>query len=209
MLEGCKVELIDITPNALEKIAKISRYSTNRQGKTFADKVERFKDAESFVRKNVINRGHYNIGRHAIVSFSIECSRACQNQLVRSAHLSYIVESQRYVSYNSEFIFPESIKENPEANVLYDRCLSEIYDNYMTLIREYDIPKEDARYLLPNACLTKMVVTGNLQAWRDFVNLRTSKSAQSEIRGIAKEILKQLLTSEVEVFFEDLKGKEN
>ena len=119
---------------------------------------------------------------HAVFKIS-DISRACQNQFVRSKHLDFLVESQRYVKQTSRgFVYPPSLpdklrKEVQEhvnhTNRLYQRLLVD------------GVSKEDARSILPQNSMTTMYVAGNFQAWIDFLKLRVSKHAQSEIRQVA------------------------
>jgi thymidylate synthase (FAD) len=171
-------------------------------------------EAENFVRK-LVKKGHLSVGRHCNASFEVICSRACSHQLVRHSHLNYTQESQRYVKFinwqelnndNIEdyFIIPPSIKEKDEINEFKVDCIDACYDYYYYISN--GIPKEDARYILPNACKTRLVVSGNFQAWMDFIKLRTDKKAQWEIREIAEQI-RDILIEEAPAFFEGLKGE--
>jgi thymidylate synthase (FAD) len=83
--------------------------------------------------------------------------------------------------------------------------IKEIFDSYENLI-QLGIPKEDARYILPNSTMSRIFVKMNFRAWRHFLKLRCDASAQWEIRDIAKEILKILYKNSPSVF-EDLYEK--
>ena len=189
------VKLLFITPDYAKTIEYAARISTSTECR---------ENSEEFVKK-LVKKGHLSVGRHCNASFEIICSRACSHQLVRHTHLAYTQESQRYVTFDNEFIIPESIKNNKEAKLFFKNSLDHIKNSYEELL-DMGIPKEDARYMLPNACLTRLVVSGNFQAWWDFVILRTDKSAQWEIREIAEEI-KKILIKEAPAFFDFEKEK--
>lgn len=197
-----QVRLLYITPGYAETIEYAARTSTATDCR---------ENSEEFVKK-LVKKGHLSVGRHCNASFEIICSRACSHQLVRHTHLAYTQESQRYVKFinwqelnndNIEdyFIIPPSIKEKDEINEFKVDCIDACYD-YDYYVSK-GIPKEDARYILPNACKTRLVVSGNFQAFYDFIKLRTDKAAQWEIREIAEEI-RDILLQEAPAFFEPL-----
>lgn len=194
------VKLIHITPDYAKTIEYAARTSTATECK---------ENSEDFVRK-LVNKGHLSVGRHCNASFEIICSRACSHQFVRHTHLVYTQESQRYVKFNtslSEFddtyVIPDSIRNNfHRIAPSFLNTIEQIECCYDAMIK-VGIPKEDARYILPNACKTRLVVSGNFQAWMDFIKLRTDKAAQWEIREIAEEIF-AILKEEAPAFFEPL-----
>ncbi len=140
------------------------------------------------------DRGHLATMRFATATFEVSnISRVCSHQFVRSKHLDFLQESQRYVdnSAHLEYYTPEDIAKNPKFLEYYDAAMTTAHRLYKYL-RAQGIKKEDARYLLPNAVNTKLIVTGNFQAWSDFITLRSDPAAQLEIRQVAltiKEIL--------------------
>jgi len=191
------VSLIHITPDYAGKIEFAARTSTaTKCGET----------PEEFVKK-LVKKEHLSVGRHCDASFEIVCSRACSHQLVRHTHLAYTQESQRYVEFDfddgdyANYIIPQTVANNKNC-VLWGHAMTQIRKTYKGLI-ESGVPKEDARYILPNACKTRIVVSGNFQAWWDFIKLRTDKAAQWEIRGIAEEV-RDILLKEAPAFFKPL-----
>ena len=99
-------------------------------------------------------------------------------------------ESQRYVSMSEpEWVLPPAIEENPEAKGIWERFAGEVRDVYRAL-RELGVRKEDARFALPNATATRIVVTMNFRELRHFFRIRCDRAAQWEIRALAKEMLK-------------------
>jgi thymidylate synthase (FAD) len=134
--------------------------------------------------------------QHATTTFLIEgISRSCTHQLVRHRRGSYSQESQRYVDLDKgkwNFIMPPSIRTNDRAASLYDAYLEDLGSTYRNL-REAGVRKEDARFILPNAAETRLVVTMPHDAWEHFVWLRAlDKAAQWEIRTLGQIVLTHL-----------------
>jgi len=147
-------------------------------------------EASSFLKAR-IREGHESIIEHASATFEIGgISRACSHQLVRHRIASYSQESQRYVDLsNPELVVPPSVARSPEAMRIWDDLTGQMSEAYRDL-RELGIKKEDARFLLPHATATRIVVTMNFRELRHFFTLRCDRAAQWEIRVLAKEMLK-------------------
>lgn len=146
------------------------------------------------ITNRVMSYGHMSVVEHASFTFSIEgVSRAMTHQLVRHRIASYTQQSQRYVAYDTleKFVSPPSITKNAEAKKIFDETLERISEAYKKLLA-IGIPKEDARFILPNAAKTNIIVTMNARELRHFFNLRCCNRAQWEIREIAVEMLKQV-----------------
>lgn len=143
--------------------------------------------------RRVTGYGHVSVIEHASFTFSVEgVSRSMTHQLVRHRVASYTQQSQRYVSYDAleEYVTPPSIAQNVEAKRAYDEVLSKVSQTYRRLL-ELGMSKEDARFVLPNAAKTNIVVTMNARELRHFFNLRCCTRAQWEIREVATEMLRQ------------------
>ncbi len=140
-----------------------------------------------------IREGHESIIEHASVTFDISgISRACSHQLVRHRIASYSQESQRYVDMSApEFVVPPSVAESAEARAVWDEFLAKVGEAYRQL-RALGVRKEDARFVLPNATATRIIVTMNFRALRHFIQVRCDKAAQWEIRALALEMLRQV-----------------
>jgi thymidylate synthase (FAD) len=151
--------------------------------------------------KSRIREGHESIIEHASVTFEISgISRACTHQLVRHRIASYSQESQRYVEMSApEFVVPPSVAENPEAMAAWDEFMGQVSDTYHRL-RELDVRKEDARFVLPNATTTRIIVTMNFRSLRHLFSVRCDKAAQWEIRALALEMLRQVYALAPAVF---------
>lgn len=138
------------------------------------------------------DKGHLATLRFAHATFHITgISRACSHQFVRSKHLDFLQRSQRYCKENeTSFVVPPYLVDSPFEEEYLQHCRDSV-SLYNELI-ENGTKKEDARFVLPEGTQTELIVTGNLQAWLDFIKLRADKHAQWEIRAVAKEINNQL-----------------
>ena len=148
----------------------------------------------TFIKK-LIAMGHESVLEHASATFEVSgISRACSHQIVRHRLCSFSQESQRYVEMEGDvclFVVPGKIAENTAALTVYGDFLGWCKMAYKKL-REAGIPKEDARFVLPNATHTRLIWTANLREWRHIIKVRCSKAAQWEIRGVCKAILWEL-----------------
>lgn len=178
-----KVTLIQQTPNPIEKIAQYASICYDSDPKNPLKLVQ-----------HLYKNGHHSVFEHITFTFKIEgISRACSHQLVRHRHASYTQRSQRYCSESeSEAIMPPKIAENPEAKAYYTRIFELIHMVYNTLIDEYKIPREDARYVLPNAMTTELYMTLNLRELIHLANERLCTRAQWEIRQMVKLMVEQV-----------------
>jgi len=123
---------------------------------------------------------------HVVYMFEIEdCSRVTTHQLVRHRVASYDQESQRFSAATKEgVVTPPSIQSNETALKAFDEALKVVYSAYEKMTAA-GIPKEDARYILPSAIKTKLVMTLNARSLMHMVWQRTALQAQWEIRELA------------------------
>lgn len=171
------VELEFITPNALERIG---RYA----GICYNSSLER----ETCIKRAVAckDKGHLATLRFATATFHVSgISRVCSHQFVRSKHLDFLQRSQRYCSELQSSVVEPKMTQEQEAE--YFTAILGAQEAYENLIK-MGMRKEDARFVLPEATTTELIVTGNFQAWIDFIRLRADKHAQWEIREVAKTI---------------------
>ena len=156
------------------------------------------------VLHHIIKAGHWTPLEFATFNFRIEgVSRALTHQLVRKrVGVAFCQESQRRIEYGSRFnyIVPESIRESTVSLAGYKRLMEAILDIYEQLI-EGDIPAEDARYVLPNACTATIDMSINYHALLDLCGERLCSRAQWEIRE-----LMECLKAEVEKVSPKLAG---
>jgi len=173
------VELLDITPNALEFLGRCAGICYNSS-----------LDTGPCIKRAVSckDKGHLATLRFAHATFHIcGISRVCSHQFVRSKFLDFLQRSQRYCNESeTQFVVP-----NTDMAALITDSYKASLDTYNKLI-EAGVKKEDARFVLPNGGTTELVVTGNFQAWLDFIKLRADTHAQLEIRQVAKEINNKL-----------------
>ena len=127
---------------------------------------------------------------HVVYMFEIEdCSRVTTHQLVRHRAASYDQESQRFSAATREgVVTPPSIQKNGAALGAYDEALKAVYSAYEKMVAA-GVPKEDARYVLPSAIKTKLVMTINARSLMHIVWQRTALQAQWEIRELANKML--------------------
>jgi thymidylate synthase (FAD) len=187
-----KVKLLRYTADA-ELLCGTAAQTTIKSGKP-SEILEEI-DSETAKRKikMVTGYGHASVIEHASFTFSLEdVSRAMTHQLVRHRIASYTQQSQRYVTYDTleKYVTPPSITDNDEAKKTFDDTLEKISETYQKLLK-IGIPKEDARFILPNAAKTNIIVTMNARELRHFFNLRCCARAQWEIIEVAVEMLKQ------------------
>ncbi|MEN6429233.1 MAG: FAD-dependent thymidylate synthase [Coriobacteriales bacterium] len=184
------VKLMYHTPDPERAIASAARLCYAPVGA--AELLETMSpEAVRRVLKTVITSGHLSALEHASYTFAVEgVSRAMTHQLVRHRLASYNQQSQRYVRYDSPptFVEPESVAADAEAHAIFERATSEAFTSYRSLV-DRGIPAEDARYVLPNAMETKIVITMNVRELLHFFELRCCKRAQWEIRELALRML--------------------
>ncbi len=126
---------------------------------------------------------------HVVYMFEIEdCSRVTTHQLVRHRVASYDQESQRFSAATKEgVVTPPSISANEAALDAYEDGLKAVYSAYEKMVAA-GVPKEDARYILPTAIKTKLVMTVSARSLMHIVWQRTALQAQWEIRELAAQL---------------------
>lgn len=195
-----RVELIAHTPDPDKICATAARLCYSPRGAS--DLIDYGINANGL--KHVIASGHESVIEHATFTFSVEgVSRALSHQLVRHRVASYSQQSQRYVTMkNPSYVIPESIKGCGTGVIrTYVGIMDKLTTMYNSLI-DLGIPPEDARYILPNACATNIVVTMNARELRHFFSLRCCNRAQWEIRELADKML-ELCKDVAPIIFED------
>ncbi|MFP4201187.1 MAG: FAD-dependent thymidylate synthase [Clostridia bacterium] len=137
--------------------------------------------------------GHLSPFEHAHFVVGIEgLSRVASHQLVRSRIASYSQQSQRYIDQRGfEYVTPPQIRKDPTLKVLYERHMDESRDLYRRL-REAGVEREDARFVLPGAASSNIIMSKNARAWLEWFELRTCTRSQWEIRILANKIMRLL-----------------
>ncbi len=200
-----KVTLLTYTPQPQKIMAAAAKLCYARSDiDTVMDGLTDQK-TDSFIEM-LSGLGHESPMEHMNFTFGIEnVSRSLLAQITRHRHASFSVQSQRYVKeLDFEFITPPQIADNPEAKKIYLTTMQDIANSYNTLadmLKKANIESgmnekaaekkaiEDARYVLPNACTTKMIVTMNARSLMNFFKLRCCNRAQWEIRELAFQML--------------------
>ena len=143
------------------------------------------------VLTTIMASGHFSTLEHASYTFSVEgVSRALTHQLVRHRLASFNQQSQRYVKFKEEpqVVRPASVDATPQTAEAFDAAIEACWQAYDALVQA-GVPAEDARYVLPNACETKIVVTMNIRELLHFFENRCCNRAQWEIRELAWKML--------------------
>lgn len=185
------VELLYHTPDPERAIATAARLCYAPVGA--AELMETMPpERVTSVLSTIMKSGHFSTLEHASYTFAVEgVSRALTHQLVRHrVGASFNQQSQRYVKFTNgiDLVIPSSVAENPEAKQAFDEAMACSVAAYEKLL-DLGIPAEDARYLLPNAAASKIVITMNVRELLHFFNLRCCNRAQWEIRELAHAML--------------------
>ena len=209
-----KVKLITHTPDPDKLVAEAAKlcYSASDidslEEKLTPEKVEQFLD-------RLVDVGHESPVEHASFTFGIEgVSRSLLAQITRHRIASFSVQSQRYVDMTDfKYVTPPSIEAIPEAESEFvkameedalhyenireklieahkKKLISEGIDEKSAAFKAEKMANEDARYVLSNACDTKIIMTMNVRSLYNFFRLRCCNRAQWEIRELACEMLR-------------------
>lgn len=200
----CRVELLAHTPEPLSLIYAAFRqcyhagFAGDMWQRLVAGDIDRQKQAD-FISQ-VLESGHASPIEHVSFTFAVEgVSRALTHQLVRHRLASYSQQSQRYVDgSNFEYILPPAIARNQAARARFEAFMAEVGSAYRDLkqILEQDGRKgakanEDARFVLPQAAESKIVLTMNCRVLLHFFEERCCSRAQWEIRHMADMMLER------------------
>ena len=185
-----QVELLYHTPDPERAIATAARLCYAPVGA--AELMETMPDDKvRSVLRTVISSGHLSTLEHASYTFAVDgVSRALTHQLVRHRLASYNQQSQRYVKFKDglEVVKPETVSADPELERIFDEAIDAAVEGYKKLL-DAGVPAEDARYLLPNAAESKIVITMNVRELLHFFSLRGCNRAQWEIREMAHRMI--------------------
>lgn len=184
-----QVDLIAYTPAPEQVVAAAARLCHAPVGAAALKEAMGEKQSQGLVDR-VIAMGHTSTLEHVSFTFAIEgVSRALTHQLVRHRIASYSQQSQRYVgAHDFAYIIPPSIANNDNARRRFAELMAQARQCYQELTA-LGVAKEDARYVLPNATETKILVTMNARALLNFFRLRCCSRAQWEIRALAETML--------------------
>lgn len=186
---GMRVSLLCHTPEPERLVAAAARlcYADSPPEDLLARMSE--EEVRAFLGR-LTRMGHLSPFEHASFTFAVSgVSRALTHELVRHRIASYSQRSQRWLNESGfSYITPPSIAGNQAACEIFTAALDEIQSAYAKLLA-LGIPKEDARFLLPNACQSQIVITMNARGLHNFFALRCCARAQWEIRTLARRML--------------------
>lgn len=184
------VELLNYTPRPEVQVARAARLCY------YGSDIDQLKETMTPVKsaelvRKLVKMGHLSTVEHVTFTFGIEgVSRALSHQLVRHRIASYSQQSQRYVDGRKfSYVIPPSIEKDLHLKYRYERFMDECQELYEVLA-DNGIPKEDARFVLPNATDTKIICTFNVRSLYNFFEHRCCNRAQWEIRALAWEMLR-------------------
>lgn len=181
------VTLMSITPQAEQVIEQACR--------TCYLSFHRFNppaSTEELIKK-ILKKGHHSVLEHAHATFRIKGgSRVFTHELIRHRLISPSQESQRYVQYGKtrpfDYVVPPSVAQTPFAE-RFKELASETQQFYEEMVKG-GVPKEDARYILPNATTSEIVITANFREFRHLFTVRCTPFAHWEIRKVCVEMCK-------------------
>lgn len=194
-----KVELLNHTPDP-------DRSAAHAALTCYSEELPKKEDMDEETVREILDKikesGHHSVIEHSSFTFSVEgVSRALTHQLVRHRLASYSQQSQRYVDIEDfEPVVPDSIIENKRTAELYEEFMKEVQKTYKQLKEEG--PLEDARYVLPNAAKTNIIITMNARELWHFFSMRCCRRAQWEIRDMANRML-EMAEEVAPIIFED------
>ena len=184
-----EVRLLAHTPEPDVIVAASARicYSSVTSGELLQGEEEKLSQK---LIANLFTSGHLSTFEHVSFTFGIDgLSRVASHQLVRHRVASFSQQSQRYVKMGDDVVIPPSIKANPEALRLFQEQADSAHDTYKLLTEKFNIPKEDARFILPHGHATNLVMTMNARELHHFFRLRLCRRAQWEIHELARKML--------------------
>jgi len=187
-----KVSLLQHTPDPERSVALAARLCYSPA--SIAELAEKLSQSDIAVfLEKIMSLGHQSVLEHVSFTFGIDgISRACSHQLVRHRLASYSQQSQRYVTFKGDdfpLVIPETISVSEKRTELFSKAVKAAAEAYRELVAD-GVPAEDARFVLPNAAETKIIVTMNARELLHFFELRCCERAQWEIRALAVEMLR-------------------
>jgi thymidylate synthase (FAD) len=191
-----KVDLLSITPDAEILIERAGRTCYMSQDRMNPSSTEKF-------LRMLVAKGHTSVLEHAVATFRVSgISRAATHQLVRHRLCSFSQKSQRYVPETSpSFVVPPSIQSGAERRAIFDQLIKDSMEAYTGLI-SLGVPREDARFVMPNAAASEIVVSANFREIRHIILVRGSRHAQWEVRELAVKMLRIMKDRAPNVFFD-------
>lgn len=178
-----KVKLIQETKNPVGIIADIASICYGKNNAHYPKRLVR----------NLRELGHESVFEHVYFTWKIEgISRSCLAQLTRHRHASFTVKSQRYVNHSdTEIVAPKTVLNSENMSIIWNYTTNELKSAYKMLI-DRGIPKEDARFILPEGTSVDLYMSCNLRELLHIYDLRNDKSAQWEIRELINKMVNEI-----------------
>jgi thymidylate synthase (FAD) len=206
MVKGYNVEVRLLAITGLAAEANIKKTTKNQceeiieySGRLCWDTIEKAGTKTDRIQEWV-NMGHESVIEHASATFYIRASRVLTHELVRHRLASYSQRSQRYVNESTKkYIVPAEITFKGKR--IFTEAMNNAWYAYNELLKLGE-NKELARYVLPNACETQIIMTMNFRELRHFIKVRTSEKALPEMRAVANEVKKIMKKKAPKVFFD-------
>lgn len=205
------VVLLRYTPNPEDVVAQAAKLCYSPASVDELRKQVEANDQANFIKK-LTEMNHLSPVEHISFTFGVEgISRACSHQVVRHRIASYSQQSQRYVGQHSKqgtgfgFIVPPSVEKIGKKQWFLEKmeAIQQWYDELAeTLGNAGEASFEDARFLLPNAAETKIIITMNARELLHFFKVRCCNRAQWEIRAMATEMLRLAKRAAPHIFTE-------
>ncbi len=178
------VSLLSVTNGPEQLIERAARTCYQSSDMAIPEKTS------DFIQK-LIGMGHETPLEHAYASFMITgYSRSMTHQLVRHRLMAVSQKSQRYVKENDfDYVTPPELSDDNTEEFASDmKIIQGMYKKWL----DKGLKKEDARFVLPNACATEIMISANFREFRHIFNIRCTRHAQWEIRNVCMKMLKEL-----------------
>lgn len=172
------VELVSITPNAMELLKRVAGVCYQ-------------KEASERVVKKILDMGHWSVFEHCYATFKIDMSVAVLLQITRHRHLSFTVQSSRATELTGFY--------EPDDERVLD-TIDETMTRYHIRANSGNYEHDKLLYMLPKAALYEVYVTGNFRAWLEYLPKRMCRRAMKEHRDVAWKI-KRILEHEYPLIF--------
>jgi len=218
------VQLLEATEDPERLICQAARndYMEEFVGETSFEEVmgevggDSLADRQETLIHHLLDHGHFGPFEHPHATFAVKgISRSCMAQITRHRHVSFDIQSMRYVSFDDVdpadvrdgemVVVPPSV-EDPDwvgrnqdsgpvdeetakrREELFRETIENAFDSYQELL-EMGLPPEDARYVLPIGTKVNMVMSMNARMLMHVADMRAAADAQWEIRQMTEDIL--------------------
>jgi len=178
------------------------------EGEPIDEEILLLAKQRAFIEKQ-LSRGHYGPWEHPSISFAVKgVSRVTMAQITRHRHMSFDVQSMRYVDFSEqEIVTPRSltdddhftreggetqIPEREDARMMYEETTEHLVEIYRELVEDNNVPKEDARYVLPLGMSVNMTLSGNARTMMHLMDMRRKADAQWEVRELSELLVDEL-----------------